>query len=1087
MGELPTDPLCDNDERIREQQLQRVLAISVFLAVVSATRPANAIDSIVLTPESERVVVGQHLEAYEDRAGELSLAQIRATPGGFVAVGADKPNFGFTSSVYWFHFAVRSERAQVEEWLLEIAYPPLDRIEIFIVDEGGAIERRLLGDSLPFDRREISHRNFVITLRLEPRQTDHIYLRVDTESSLQLPIYLSTQASFNSSDYTSQFALGMFYGLVLVMILYNLFLFATIRDRSYLLFCIYATAYVSVQAGLDGLLFQYVFPAFPAVNSVIMPISIACAALFGTWFAGSFLDLARTLPRWSRAFRYLIGAGVAIAVAAVVVPYAWSVRLSAAYAALVCLALLAVGLPALRAGFYAARFFVVAWGAFLLGSIVLVLGKFGLIPLNVASEHGPQIGFVCEVILLSFALADRVNMIKAETEAAQKRALEAQTQAKNNLEAEVARQTRELRDQAERLRDLDLQKTEFFQNVSHELRTPLTLILSPLEQLAAREELADDPRIELAMRNARRLLRLVSQLLDFQKLAAGKTELCLVPVNLTVFLDYCAEDIRPACAERDVGFDLRLPDGKVMVRAEADALEKIVFNYLSNALKYTPAGGSIELSLSVDPASALIAVADTGPGISQRGQSRLFHVFSQAGDVATDSEGTGLGLALVKKLTEAMDGSVGVDSQLGKGSRFWLELPLADADEEPLARPRQRHHSYSEMIASGATDEEEANGALGTGDGGLVLIVDDLPDMRRLVAELLTNRGHRVLTAANGRRALELAHSHAPDLVICDWMMPKMSGPELIEAFRADDKLATTPIILLTARSDEESRLLGTRVGADAFLPKPFNEQELGSVVHNLLQLKAREREVNQLNLALRTQNQLLARTQRQKDELTRFIVHDLKSPLTIILGNLELMLDEPDLAIELQVSLASALVSTEKASRMVLDILDIARSEDGALVTSPGAIAVASLFDDLTARMKQHLLTTGHELTVEANELALWADQDLTSRILENLIENAAKYSPAGKPIAVAATAEPNAILIRVVDEGEPIPADRRERIFDKYYRLERDDDHQARSSRGLGLVFCRLASDAQDGAIWVEDSAAGGNCFCVRLPRPT
>lgn len=408
------------------------------------------------------------------------------------------------------------------------------------------------------------------------------------------------------------------------------------------------------------------------------------------------------------------------------------------------------------------------------------------------------------------------------------------------------------------LKVLDRQKTSFFQNMSHELRTPLTLILGPMESL--RTSLPDNEDAAMATKNARRLLRLVNQLLDFQKLEAGKKELQLEPLNLSRFTHVIGDYFASACSTKDISFKVTQnsrplrPEDRLMVLSEVDALEKVAFNFLSNALKYTPRGGHIELGLQ--PISGLrvrLLVVDSGPGISEEGKAKLFKVFSQVEASATrEFEGTGLGLALVKSLVEEMGGSVGVQSALGHGATFFAELPLIESEVDG-------HHGEFKartwLLDDGGetgietSPEEEGSEALDTEGGGqLVLIVDDLEDMRNLIGSALTKRGYRTLKAANGEQGYQLICERKPDLVISDWMMPKLTGPEMLSKMRANEEVATTPFVLLTAKSDEESKLIGTELGADIFLGKPFNDQELGSAVRNLLSLKSREKEVQQLN-----------------------------------------------------------------------------------------------------------------------------------------------------------------------------------------------------------------------------------------------
>jgi len=462
-----------------------MIAMAALLGAGVATPAAAAVSPHVLTDATERVSVGAHVEVLADPGGRMSLEDAQAAwrAGRYEALAGVEPSLGFSDDVHWFHFAVRSARARAETWWLEVAYPLLDDVRVFAVGADGSVERHVAGDRFPFDHRAIDYRNFVFPVHIDPARTQHVYVRVDTDSAVQFSMVLWTQRAFAVASARGQLWLGMFYGLILVMIVYNLFLFGATRAPSYLLFCLFAAAYLAVQGGLDGVTYQLVWPHSPGLNSVAMPMSIALTEAAAIAFARRFLDLREVLPRWHRTLGVQMVATLVLAAASVWLPYALAVRIVMASAALLVPLLLIAGLGALRGGFAAARFFVAGWSVFLVTSLLLVLSKFGVIPPTVFTAHGPQIGFVANVILLSFALADRVRLLELEKDAAQRGALQIQLRAKKTLEAEVAHQTRELREQARRLEQADELKTRFFQNVSHELRTPLTLMLAPLEQL----------------------------------------------------------------------------------------------------------------------------------------------------------------------------------------------------------------------------------------------------------------------------------------------------------------------------------------------------------------------------------------------------------------------------------------------------------------------------------------------------------------------------------------------------------------------------------------------------------------------------
>ncbi len=669
----------------------------------------------------------------------------------------------------------------------------------------------------------------------------------------------------------------------------------------------------------------------------------------------------------------------------------------------------------------------------------------------------------------------------------------------------------ELEDVHQKLIQTDQQKSIFFRSISHEIRTPLTLIIGSLKHMP--DSMKDHHSLQVVQRNSKRLLRLMNQLLDFQKLSQGH-DFKLTPIDLPEFMSHVVQYFGAFCKEHGVNFSSRILDSHhghpVRILGQIDALEKIVFNYLSNALKFTPINGHIRLILQVDGMHAVIRVEDSGPGISEEKKTVLFKVFAESEAFEKhDQEGTGLGLALVKELTHRMQGQVGVESQVGFGSKFWVSFPLSrdcleivdilyvDSDknaatvfetqlreripsalarichtiEEAIAiiqaqrvscilvdmdfpeagalellhstvrfqpdakrfllgnrgnsyastlksldmtmmdrmayKPLEQqiwaeiHHNLERLrtnenqteievvvvdsdpvqlralistlheegyekiqfatslqegralirsaqircfIAEAKLGEESGIDLLGvvhdlqpkarrilmTSDEGAdileravnsghihhilykplqkeelvkvvehavrkgevhhgdksttakpyqpkewlladivppkrrqtlpakiasardarptILVVDDVEDMRALIRIDLERQGFRVLEAEDGEEALKVARADIPDIIITDWMMPKLSGPELLDQCRHDPLLEGIPCILLTAKGDEASRLLAAKLGAVSYLSKPFDHMELISMTDNLLKLKEGEKRIAELN-----------------------------------------------------------------------------------------------------------------------------------------------------------------------------------------------------------------------------------------------
>lgn len=431
------------------------------------------------------------------------------------------------------------------------------------------------------------------------------------------------------------------------------------------------------------------------------------------------------------------------------------------------------------------------------------------------------------------------------------------------------------RQQAEQLLELDRQKTEFFQNVSHEFRTPLTLTIGPLESAVAQSQGLSHEQSVIALRNSRRLLRLVNQLLDLQRLDAGRMQPHFRPCNLTDFVMQIVESFRPYCEKKQIHLSAQLQDCPA-IYLDLEKFDKVLYNLLSNAMKFTEAGGNISVTVQATRDQCQIQVQDTGVGIRADQLPYLFERFRQAdGSASRSHEGSGLGLALVKELVELHGGKVSVASVYGKGTTFTVclrpgkaHLPCDQVADTPIELEQSRAtielaDLETELHSQNGSKPRLENGNLptvepqpqvtipGTITPAKILVVEDNADMRNYVSSVLQAAGHEVNMARHGAEGFQMAQSLRPHLIVSDLMMPLVSGLEMIQMIRKEDSLKGTPIILLTAKADEDTRIEGTEKGADAYLSKPFNDRELLAEVRNLLALKENERKVAELNTYL--------------------------------------------------------------------------------------------------------------------------------------------------------------------------------------------------------------------------------------------
>ncbi|MDE6418260.1 MAG: response regulator [Duncaniella sp.] len=410
---------------------------------------------------------------------------------------------------------------------------------------------------------------------------------------------------------------------------------------------------------------------------------------------------------------------------------------------------------------------------------------------------------------------------------------------------EQNRRLEEQRDQEKQLNEQLSQATQsklmFFTNVSHDLRTPLTLIQGPLEELAAATNLtpAQTELVKVANRNARILHRLINQILDFRKYENGKVDLNLTEVDFGQLMRAWTESFVPLAKSRHMhlrfDFPEGVPAGSENVAIDPEKIERVVFNLISNAFKYTPANGHIDVSYRFEERGLVISVRDTGRGISVEDMPSIFQRFFQVDKVHPN--GSGIGLSLAKAFVELHGGSIEVESEPGKGSVFTVLLPVRHVAAEaadvvqgitPESVTAELDRAETLMVPELPDTVDES------AKKPVVLVIDDNDDMRHVVGSLLDGE-FTVISAKDGREGLRLAAKYVPDLIICDVMMPVMDGLECCRHLKGEVSTSHIPVLMLTACSMDEQRVSGYDSGADGYLSKPFNNDVLRARAKSLV------------------------------------------------------------------------------------------------------------------------------------------------------------------------------------------------------------------------------------------------------------
>lgn len=397
--------------------------------------------------------------------------------------------------------------------------------------------------------------------------------------------------------------------------------------------------------------------------------------------------------------------------------------------------------------------------------------------------------------------------------------------------------------QSKRLQELNQLKTNLYNNITHEFRTPLTVILGMTENLKSKtDELQLAPLnqpLKMIERNGQNLLHLVNKMLDLAKIESGHLKLNLQQTAIIPFLKYVGESFHSLAAEKQIHLQIQVEEPLLIMDYDADKLAIVVSNLLSNAIKFTPEGGEIIVQLNTSSLSGAahlsISIKDNGMGIVKEEIPYIFDRFYQVThSTIRRHQGTGIGLALTKELVELMNGSIKVESVVGKGSEFIVLLPIHR--KAPLAEHTAHFSRPIQSISPSENFSQEVT-SNGTANLPLVLIIEDQIDVAHYISTCLQGK-YQYLHASNGRLGIETAYEKIPDLIICDVMMPEKDGFEVCATLKTDERTSHIPIILLTARVTVQDRLKGLTQGADAYLTKPFEKEELWIRLHQLLELR---------------------------------------------------------------------------------------------------------------------------------------------------------------------------------------------------------------------------------------------------------
>jgi signal transduction histidine kinase len=687
-----------------------------------------------------------------------------------------------------------------------------------------------------------------------------------------------------------------------------------------------------------------------------------------------------------------------------------------------------------------------------------------------------------------------------------------------SLRFELDRSRKSLEETNHKLIELDKLKSRFFANVSHELRTPLTLLLGPLEVLMQKFSQSLDTgsheMLQTMHANGMRLLKLINDLLELIRLEAGRLELKAEPLPVMDFMNGITSAVRQMAREKKIALETYTGPELGTLLADRDKLEKIVLNLLFNALKFTPAGGRVWFRAERQGDFFLIIVGDTGVGIDEKSLPFVFDRFWQEDSSSKRKfQGVGIGLALVKELTDMMGGTVGVQSQPAKGAVFTVRLPFVAAPETvtetpvPAATPETAAHTEewltnlyrrAELFPTATTPAHKPSGTTSftrRTQRPLVLVADDEPDMRRfLVSQLMDD--YELIECADGQEAADKAQETLPDVILLDLMMPHKDGLQVCRELREYAPTSGIPIILLTARADEEAKFDALQMGANDFLAKPFSSTELQARIKNLIESHHNQRRLTKQNQALNEAIEQIKETEMQlvqSEKLSSLgrmsagIIHEINNPLNFSMTGLFALRNKgkklpPEERPDYEAIINDIEEGLKRVRNIVSDLRTFTHPGGGTGEPVEAADAAAAAVRFLGGEWKD---TVEIHQNIPATQ-NLWANRNKLIHVLVNLMQNAIdalrekQFAAGEKPeIWIEGRVEGERSLIIVRDNGPGIDPKIMDKIFDPFFTTK-----EVGKGMGLGLSICYRIVQGYGGKISVT-SEPGKFCqFILDFP---
>ena len=796
------------------------------LSKISVAEPIN----LLLDPSIGQYPLGLKVDLLQDTKNDLTLQQVLSPDMAehFVRSTQKVPNFAYTDATWWAKVTLNSASTKTQAWLLEVAFPQLDEISVFLVgaDDKQHLQQAHSGDLQPFAKRPLNYPNFVFELVVPAQpQAMTLLIRVRSQSTVTLPMTLYTPQAYAQTSYHNALGLGLYYGIMLVMVIYNLIIYIGIRERSYLYYVINIAAFALFMLSLNGLAYQYLWPQSPWWANRSNQCFLAMCSASALLFTRHFLEFKDHNIWLHRCFTWLLIFAVLTVFSALLLSPSTSMQSTIILSSVIYIFIYYTTVKSMMSGYRPAKFLLLAWSWLILGMGLRGLLAKGLVDSNFITEYAIQLGSALEVTLLSLALADRIKLLAQQV--SEKDKLVADNAVKSQRNEHQARLDAEKANQA---------KSIFIANVSHEIRTPLNAMLGHTQILANDKVLNQHQQhsVEVISTAGCHLLELINDILDISKIEANATTLSSVDFELVDLVQGLGFMFESRCHDKKLRWQfINQSATSIGVHGDQGKLRQILIILLGNAIKFTKQG-KVCLSLETLGSNQYrFEVSDSGPGIDTEHQQDVFKAFGQTPDGAKYG-GTGLGLAIASNHVALMGGQLELycerSAELAPnkkhgGSRFFFTLTLPPNHESIVPR-KNRYYQTLKLLPQASVR---------------AIVVDDLKADRDVLVKILHGVGITVDTFDNSQQMTEQLYrdDYRPDLVFIDIKIDNEDALKALQNIHWSFENTLRPkCIMCTTHAVKQADEHHLSQGFDHYITKPFRFEAVYECIGQLLSNK---------------------------------------------------------------------------------------------------------------------------------------------------------------------------------------------------------------------------------------------------------